>query len=63
MVSQAGAHVAIPFDPHTTAGNAEHFTGVAQIPLGFAGPITIHGEHARGEFAADDDRGHAHRQL
>lgn len=38
------------FDPHTTAGNAEHFTGVAQIPLGFAGPITIHGEHAQGEF-------------
>jgi hydroxymethylglutaryl-CoA reductase (NADPH) len=38
------------FDPHTTAGNAENFTGVAQIPLGFAGPITVHGEHAQGEF-------------
>src|SRR5262249_33939202 len=38
------------FDPHRTAGNCENFTGVAQIPLGFAGPITIHGEHARGDF-------------
>ena len=38
------------FDPHTVAGNAEHFTGVAQIPLGFAGPITIKGEHAKGDF-------------
>jgi hydroxymethylglutaryl-CoA reductase (NADPH) len=38
------------FDPHTTAGNIEHFTGVAQIPIGFAGPITIHGEHAQGDF-------------
>ncbi len=38
------------FDPHMTAGNAEHFTGVAQIPLGFAGPITINGEHAKGDF-------------
>lgn len=38
------------FDPHITAGNAENFTGVAQIPLGFAGPITIHGEHANGDF-------------
>ena len=44
-------HVAhYSFDPHITAGNAEHFTGVAQIPLGFAGPITINGEHARGDF-------------
>ena len=38
------------FDPHITAGNAEHFTGVAQIPLGFAGPITINGEYAQGDF-------------
>ena len=38
------------FDPHMVAGNAEHFTGVAQIPLGFAGPITIRGEHAQGDF-------------
>ena len=38
------------FDPHLVAGNAEHFTGVAQIPLGFAGPVTILGEHAQGDF-------------
>lgn len=38
------------FDPHITAGNVEHFSGVAQIPIGFAGPITIHGEHAQGDF-------------
>lgn len=38
------------FDPHMLQGNIENFTGVAQIPLGFAGPLTIHGEHAEGEF-------------
>jgi hydroxymethylglutaryl-CoA reductase (NADPH) len=38
------------FDPRSTAGNIENFTGVAQIPLGLAGPITILGEHAQGEF-------------
>jgi hydroxymethylglutaryl-CoA reductase (NADPH) len=38
------------FDPHLAAGNCENFTGAVQIPLGFAGPITIHGEHAQGDF-------------
>ena len=38
------------FDPHVTHGNIEQFTGVAQIPLGLAGPIHINGEHARGDF-------------
>ena len=38
------------FDPHVLQGNVENFTGVAQIPIGFAGPITIHGEHAQGDF-------------
>jgi hydroxymethylglutaryl-CoA reductase (NADPH) len=38
------------FDPHALKGNIENFAGVAQIPLGFAGPLTIHGEHAQGEF-------------
>jgi hydroxymethylglutaryl-CoA reductase (NADPH) len=37
-------------DPHTTEGNIENFTGVAQIPLGFAGPLTVNGEHAEGDF-------------
>jgi hydroxymethylglutaryl-CoA reductase (NADPH) len=38
------------FDPHLVSGNIENFTGVAQIPVGFAGPVTINGEHAQGEF-------------
>ncbi|MFQ5584469.1 MAG: hydroxymethylglutaryl-CoA reductase, partial [Calditrichia bacterium] len=38
------------FDPHIVAGNCEHFTGVAQVPMGFAGPLTIHGEYAKGDF-------------
>ena len=38
------------FDPHVTKGNIEHFSGVAQVPIGFAGPITINGEHAQGDF-------------
>ena len=38
------------FDPHITDGNCEHFVGVAQIPLGIAGPIHINGEHANGEY-------------
>ena len=38
------------FDPHRAAHNCENFTGVAQIPLGFAGPVTVHGEHAQGDF-------------
>ncbi|MEM7550804.1 MAG: hydroxymethylglutaryl-CoA reductase [Bacteroidota bacterium] len=38
------------FDPHILQGNIEHFAGVAQIPLGFAGPMKIDGEHAKGEF-------------
>lgn len=38
------------FDPHLTKGNIENFTGVVQVPLGFAGPILVEGEHAKGEF-------------
>jgi hydroxymethylglutaryl-CoA reductase (NADPH) len=38
------------FDPGVTRGNVENFTGVAQVPLGFAGPIHVCGEAARGEF-------------
>lgn len=30
--------------------NIENFIGLAKIPLGLAGPLLIHGEHARGEF-------------
>jgi hydroxymethylglutaryl-CoA reductase (NADPH) len=28
----------------------ENFTGVAQVPIGFAGPLLVDGEHATGEF-------------
>ena len=38
------------FDPHLTKGNIENFTGVAQVPIGFAGPQRINGEHAQGDF-------------
>jgi hydroxymethylglutaryl-CoA reductase (NADPH) len=38
------------FDPHEAQGNCENFSGVAQVPLGFAGPIHINGEHAQGDF-------------
>jgi len=38
------------FDAATTEGNIENFTGVAQVPIGLAGPILIDGEHAKGEF-------------
>lgn len=38
------------FDPHITAGNCEHFIGVAQVPMGLAGPLKINGEHAKGDF-------------
>ncbi|MEK7484308.1 MAG: hydroxymethylglutaryl-CoA reductase, partial [Planctomycetota bacterium] len=38
------------FDPQICSHNIENFAGVAQIPLGFAGPIQINGEHAIGEF-------------
>ena len=38
------------FDPEVTKGNIENFTGVAQIPVGFAGPLKVNGEHAQGEF-------------
>ena len=32
------------------AGNIENLIGVAQVPIGIAGPLQIHGEHAKGEF-------------
>ena len=38
------------FDPKVTQGNIENFTGVVQVPLGFAGPLLIKGQHAQGEF-------------
>ena len=37
-------------DPGVLPGNIENFAGVAQVPLGFAGPTLVNGEHAKGEF-------------
>jgi hydroxymethylglutaryl-CoA reductase (NADPH) len=37
-------------DPSTLAGNVESFFGVAQVPMGVAGPLRVNGEHAQGDF-------------
>ncbi len=37
-------------DPSTLAGNVESFFGVAQVPIGVAGPLRVNGEHAQGDF-------------
>ena len=51
---QTGAnlsHVAqYSFDPSILPGNIEQFAGVAQVPIGIAGPLRINGEHANGDF-------------
>lgn len=51
---QTGAHLPdvghYSIDPAVLPGNIENFTGVAQIPIGLAGPIRINGEHAQGDF-------------
>ena len=45
------AHVgSYSLDPATLPGNIENFTGVAQVPIGLAGPLRINGEHAQGDF-------------
>ena len=38
------------FAPEDMAGNIENLFGVAQVPIGLAGPLLINGEHAQGEF-------------
>src|SRR5919198_3320959 len=38
------------FDPAILSGNVEQFVGVAQVPIGLAGPLLVKGEHAQGEF-------------
>jgi hydroxymethylglutaryl-CoA reductase (NADPH) len=41
---------AYSFNPESMEGNCEHFFGVAQLPIGVAGPLVVNGEHAQGEF-------------
>jgi hydroxymethylglutaryl-CoA reductase (NADPH) len=38
------------FEPRRARGNCENFVGVAQVPIGFAGPLRVEGEHAQGDF-------------
>jgi hydroxymethylglutaryl-CoA reductase (NADPH) len=38
------------FDPGLLPGNIENFTGVAQVPIGIAGPLRVNGEFAQGDF-------------
>ena len=37
-------------DPSSLSGNVESFMGVAQVPIGLAGPLAVNGEHAQGDF-------------
>ena len=46
-VNHVGRH---SFDPSMLKGNIESFIGVAQVPIGIAGPLLVNGEHAQGEF-------------
>jgi len=38
------------FGPEAASKNIENMIGTVQIPLGYAGPMTIHGDNADGEF-------------
>jgi hydroxymethylglutaryl-CoA reductase (NADPH) len=43
------SHVArYSFDPQVLPGNIENFLGVAQVPIGLAGPLLVEGEHVHG---------------
>ncbi len=49
--TSAAEHVGhYSLDPQTLPGNIENFFGVAQVPIGLAGPLLVNGEQATGEF-------------
>ncbi len=54
VAAETGAHLEhvgrFSIDPALLPGNIEGFVGVAQVPMGLAGPLLINGEHAHGEF-------------
>lgn len=39
-----------PFEPSVAKANIENMIGVIQVPLGFAGPVMVNGDHAQGPF-------------
>ncbi|MCF6286910.1 MAG: hydroxymethylglutaryl-CoA reductase [Candidatus Hydrogenedentes bacterium] len=38
------------FDPEAIAPNIEKLVGAVHVPLGIAGPVRVHGDHARGDY-------------
>src|SRR5580704_594104 len=40
----------VSFDTETLRGNIENPIGAAQVPMGVAGPVLVHGRHAKGLF-------------
>jgi len=38
------------FDPKLAEKNIENMIGAVQVPLGFAGPLQVQGDHAQGDF-------------